>query len=102
MNNIKVTRTLIPLASELIGKEWGNPVYAIDTTDKQEGLTQSEYAIRHTDMVNAEISKITSEYSQSNHSSVSLREVKSELKYADFHFWNRLLTLVEFRVRDSY
>lgn len=88
-----VTITKIPHARLLLKGEWDSPTYLIDTEcDSRDG---------HCKTVDEEVESIIREFNQKNHASVSLREVKRELVYAEEVYAERFATLVQFRVRDA-
>lgn len=91
MNNKTITR--IPVPSEILKGEWYGTVYAIDTT--------SESLESHDESVEESIGAIKEGFDGHNHYTVSLREVKRELVFADERT-QHYCTLVQFRVRDSY
>lgn len=88
---ISVTR--IPFPNHLLKGDWGGIVYSICTSQ-----TSAE---RHSETVEAKIKEIINEYNKTNHWSVSLRFVKKET-VVSFDVTDTYLTLVQFRVRDSY
>ena len=83
----------IPFPGEILKGEWGGIVYAIcsEFTKKEE----------HEKEVEREVEKIKFDFSNANHWSVSLREVKREL-VVEFERTESYMTIVQFRVRDSY
>lgn len=83
----------IPFPRLLLKGEWGGIVYSICTT----------YASldKHNEAVEETIKNIVEEYDKTHHWSVSLRFVKKEL-VVSFDATETYLTLVQFRVRDSY
>lgn len=90
----KITTQEIPLAGTILRGDWGSPTYLIITElDTKEG---------HKQTVNAEVDRLQREFSEKNHGSVSLREVKRELVFKEERYWMQYGTLVQFRVRDSY
>ena len=91
MNDITITR--IPVPSEILKGEWYGTVCAIDTT--------SESAEAHNAVVEESVSEIKNDFDNHSHYTVSLREVKRELVFADERT-QHYCTLVQFRVRDSY
>ena len=91
MNKQTVTR--IPVPSEILKGEWSGIVYAIETNGESEE--------QHKTIADSCIGKIEEDFDNNSHYTVSLREVKRELVYADSNF-ERYCTLVQFRVRDSY
>lgn len=89
-----VTTACIPMADVLLKGEWGDPAYLVMT----EYMTKEE----HDMAVQKAIEDICLDFSQHNHMTVSLREVKRELVFEDTVYCNRRAMLVQFRVRDSY
>lgn len=83
----------IPMPEEVLKGDWGGIVYAIETL--------REPAAMHEANINNALCMIYANFCQNNHESVSLREVRRELVYSNDEFCN-YLTLVQFRVRDSY
>ena len=75
---------------------WGGICYAIETQELEEP--------EHNEFVEACIDIITNVFDTHNHYSVSLREVKKELIYKNEKMENfkHYITIVQFRVRDSY
>jgi hypothetical protein len=90
-SEVKVTR--IPLPSVILKGDWQELVYAIDTRGGSRETHEAE--------VEEKVSKIKGDFDDASHYTVSLREVRRELVYAD-DFMYRYCTLVQFRVRDSY
>lgn len=93
MNNEVVTITKIPFPSHLLKGEWCGTVYSICT----EGTSEE----RHNEIVEEKIEEIITEYDKTQHWSVSLRFVKKET-VVSFDVTESYLTLVQFRVRDSF
>jgi hypothetical protein len=91
MKDVAITR--IPVPSEILKGDWRGIVYAIDTT--------SESIESHDESVEESIGAIKEDFDDHNHYTVSLREVKRELVFADERT-QHYCTLVQFRVRDSY
>ena len=93
MPDIKVEVIEIPFPRLLLKGEWYNTVYSICTSHAT--LDQ------HNKAVEDAIKNIVAEFDKTHHLSVSLRFVKKELAVS-FDVTETYLTLVEFRVRDSY
>ena len=93
MSEIKLEVIKIPFPSLLLKGEWGGIVYSICTSNAT--LNQ------HNVLVEEAIRNIVEEYDKTHHWSVSLRLVKKELAVS-FEVTETYLTLVQFRVRDSY
>lgn len=93
MNSKVVEVTKIPFPSHLLKGEWCGTVYGICT----EGMS----AERHNEIVEEKIKEIISEYDKTQHWSVSLRFVKKETVVYN-EITDSYLTLVQFRVRDSF
>lgn len=91
--NEKVNVVGIPFPTFLLKGDWGGTVYSVSTA-----WTSRE---RHDEIVEEKIKEIISEYNKNNHWSVSLRFVKKETVVA-FDCTESYLTLVQFRVRDSF
>ncbi|TCX51949.1 MULTISPECIES: hypothetical protein [unclassified Dehalobacter] len=91
MDNKTITR--IPVPSEILKGEWHGIVYAIDS----EAVSIED----HNANVEKSINEIEEDFDNNNHYTVSLREVKRELVYADERT-QHYCTLVQFRIRDSY
>ena len=89
----KVDVVDIPVPSEILKGDWHGTVYAICTT-----YASKE---RHEEIVKEKIEAIKSEFDNKNHWSVSLRFVKQEMVVA-YDRTDSYMTLVQFRVRDSY
>jgi hypothetical protein len=83
----------IPFPRLLLKGEWEGTVYSICTTHAS--LDEHNKAVEET------IRNIVEEYDKKHHWSVSLRFVKKELAVS-FDVTETYLTLVQFRVRDSY
>ncbi len=91
MENTTIIR--IPVPSKILKGDWYGVVYAVDTTsDSQE---------QHDFIVEKSVGTIISNFDDNNHYTVSLREVKRELVFADERT-GHYCTLIQFRVRDSY
>lgn len=93
MPDIKLEVIEIPFPRLLLKGEWGGIVYSICTSNAT--LDQ------HNAVVAEVIRNIVEEYDKTHHWSVSLRFVKKELA-VHFEATETYLTLVQFRVRDSY
>lgn len=93
MNSEVVTITKIPFPSHLLKGEWCGTVYSICTEETSEE--------RHNEIVEEKIKEIITEYDKTQHWSVSLRFVKKET-VVSFDVNESYLTLVQFRVRDSF
>ena len=93
MNSEVVTITKIPFPSHLLKGEWCGTVYSICTEETSEE--------RHNEIVEEKIKEIITEYNKTQHWSVSLRFVKKET-VVSFDVTESYLTLVQFRVRDSF
>ena len=91
MENNSIYR--IPFPNEILKGEWSGTVYAIcsEFSSKEE----------HEKEVDRKVEELKTNFSKSNHWSVSLREVKREL-VVQFERTDSYMTLVQFRVRDSY
>ena len=91
MENKNVYR--IPFPGEILKGEWSGTVYAIcsEFTSKEE----------HEKEVDRKVAELKENFSKNNHWSVSLREVKREL-VVEFERTDSYMTLVQFRVRDSF
>ena len=87
------TITLIPIPSEILKGDWYGTVYAIDT--------DSDSIESHNIVVQNSVNEIQSDFNDHHHHTVSLREVKKELVFADERT-QHYCTLVQFRIRDSY
>ncbi len=81
----------IPFPSLILAGEWAGTVYAITTAESNDRAF-------HDVEVELAIAEIKAEFSNRNHYTVSLREVKREAFYSGAEY----VTLVQFRVRDSY
>ena len=95
MNKIgeAVTITKIPFPDHLLKGDWTGIVYSI--------CTSWISADRHNEIVEEKIKEIIREFNNTEHWSVSLRFVKKET-VVSFDVTECYLTLVQFRVRDSY
>ena len=91
MKTVEVTR--IPCPRIILKGKWDELVYSIITTE----MTIEE----HHEAVDIESQKIEDEFDKNHHNSVSLRFVKKETVHRDDRF-GVILSLVQFRVRDSY
>lgn len=83
----------IPFPNEILKGDWCGKVYAICTTSASKE--------RHAEIVKENIEAIESEFNNQNHWSVYLRFVKQEMVVA-YEITESYMTLVQFRVRDSY
>ena len=92
-SEVVIIITKIPFPSHLLKGEWYGTVYSI--------LTEGTSAERHNEIVEEKIKEIISEYDKTQHWSVSLRFVKKET-VVSFDVTESYLTLVQFRVRDSF
>lgn len=90
MSNVQVTEIPIP---SVILNGWGGIVYAINT----EALNEKD----HHAAVESAIRQIEDDFDSRNHHTVSLQKTRQELVYQNDMF-KRMVTLVSFRVRDSY
>lgn len=93
MPDMKVEIIEIPFPRLLLKGEWCDTVCSICTSH----LSLDE----HNKAVELSIKTIIEEYDKTHHWSVSLRFVKKELAVS-FEANETYLTLVQFRVRDSY
>lgn len=93
MSDLKLEVIEIPFPRLLLKGEWDGTVYSICTSNAT--LDQ------HNAIVEEVIRNIVEEYDKTHHWSVSLRFVKKELAVS-FEVTETYLTLVQFRVRDSY
>ena len=89
----KIEIVEIPFPHLLLKGEWCDTVYSICTSHASLDA--------HNAAVETAIKAIIQKYDQSHHWSVSLRFVKKELAVS-FDRTETYLTLVQFRVRDSY
>lgn len=89
----EVNVVMIPFPTFILKGDWGGTVYSISTS-----WTSPE---RHNEIVEEKIKEIISSFDESHHWSVSLRFVKKET-IVSFDATKSYLTLVQFRVRDSY
>ena len=91
--NVHVYAVAIPCPAIILKGDWTGIVYAIGTSF---GSLSD-----HEKRVDEEVEKIKNQFDDTQHYTVSLRETKRELVHRDDRC-KAYLTLVGFRVRDSY
>ena len=91
MKTVEVTK--IPFPNTILRGDWYGIVYSILT----EEMTMEE----HHEATDIESENLYDEFDKNHHNSVSLRFVKKETVHRDDRF-GVILSLVQFRVRDSY